>query len=199
MDVPSLIPTVWNIGILLHKQTTLGKHFGPKCNLFCGFRPGGPYSILICPNQILQKSNVFWRNKLCPFLSYLNNFPPSLWFGKLGQGHFIFFRLSSVPSYTGSIKILNEITVFNFDQSQWPNSRPIEIGWKKCRRKEYAFNNVEVKPESNNVLKTTIYKSKKKVAGLDTNKCHQFEKIKSRIHEFINSPIHQFKVQQNFF
>ena len=28
---PSLIPTLWNIGILLHKQATLGKHFEPKC------------------------------------------------------------------------------------------------------------------------------------------------------------------------
>ena len=28
---PSLIPTLWNIGILLYKQATLGKHFGPEC------------------------------------------------------------------------------------------------------------------------------------------------------------------------
>ena len=28
---PSLIPTLWNIGILLQKQATLGKHFGPEC------------------------------------------------------------------------------------------------------------------------------------------------------------------------
>ena len=24
---------LWNIGILLHKQATLGKHFGPECTL----------------------------------------------------------------------------------------------------------------------------------------------------------------------
>ena len=28
---PSLIPTLWNTGILLHKQATQGKHFCPKC------------------------------------------------------------------------------------------------------------------------------------------------------------------------
>ena len=28
---PSLIPAVWNIGGLLHKQATLGKHFRPEC------------------------------------------------------------------------------------------------------------------------------------------------------------------------
>ena len=28
---PSLIPALWNIGILLHKQATLGKHFRPEC------------------------------------------------------------------------------------------------------------------------------------------------------------------------
>ena len=28
---PSLIPTLWNIGILLHKQATLGKHFWLEC------------------------------------------------------------------------------------------------------------------------------------------------------------------------
>ena len=28
---PSSIPTLWNIGILLRKQATLGKHFEPKC------------------------------------------------------------------------------------------------------------------------------------------------------------------------
>ena len=184
-------------------QTNYGKYFlqaknfnvstkalwSVLCWLLLWFRPGGIYLISICPNQILQKSNVFWRNKLCPFLSYLNNFPPSLWFGKLGQGHFIFFRLSSVPSYTGSIKILNEITVFNFDQSQWPNSRLIEIGWKKCRRTEYAFNNDEVVSKSNNVLKTTISESKKKVAGLDTNKCNQIVTSKKRNHELTNSQI----------
>ena len=27
---PFLIPALWNIGILLHKQATLGKHFEPK-------------------------------------------------------------------------------------------------------------------------------------------------------------------------
>ena len=27
----SLIPALWNIGILLHKQATLGKHFRPEC------------------------------------------------------------------------------------------------------------------------------------------------------------------------
>ena len=27
----SLIPALWNIGILLHKQATLGKHFEPEC------------------------------------------------------------------------------------------------------------------------------------------------------------------------
>ena len=31
---PSLIPALWNIGILLHKQATLGKHFPPECILF---------------------------------------------------------------------------------------------------------------------------------------------------------------------
>ena len=28
---PSLILALWNIGILPHKQATLGKHFEPKC------------------------------------------------------------------------------------------------------------------------------------------------------------------------
>ena len=28
---PSFIPAPWNIGILLNKQATLGKHFWPKC------------------------------------------------------------------------------------------------------------------------------------------------------------------------
>ena len=28
---PSLMPTLWNIGILLHKQATLGKYFGFEC------------------------------------------------------------------------------------------------------------------------------------------------------------------------
>ena len=28
---PSFIPTLWNIGILLHKKATLGKHFRPEC------------------------------------------------------------------------------------------------------------------------------------------------------------------------
>ena len=28
---PSLIPALWNIGILLHKQAILGKHFWPEC------------------------------------------------------------------------------------------------------------------------------------------------------------------------
>jgi hypothetical protein len=28
---PSLIPTLWNIGILLHKQATRTKHFDPVC------------------------------------------------------------------------------------------------------------------------------------------------------------------------
>ena len=28
---PSLIPALWNIGILLHKQATQGKHFCPEC------------------------------------------------------------------------------------------------------------------------------------------------------------------------
>ena len=27
----SLIPALWNIGIILHKQATLGKHFEPEC------------------------------------------------------------------------------------------------------------------------------------------------------------------------
>jgi hypothetical protein len=26
-----IIPALWNIGILLHKQATLGKHFYPEC------------------------------------------------------------------------------------------------------------------------------------------------------------------------
>ena len=29
---PSLIPTLWNIGILLHKQATQTKHFDGQCN-----------------------------------------------------------------------------------------------------------------------------------------------------------------------
>ena len=29
---PSLIPALWNIGILLHKQATHLKHFWPKCS-----------------------------------------------------------------------------------------------------------------------------------------------------------------------
>ena len=81
----------------------------------CGFRPGGTYLISICPNQILQKSNVFWKNELCPFFIYLNNFPPGLWFGNLSQGHFTFFQFSGIPSYAGSMEILNEIKVFNLD------------------------------------------------------------------------------------
>ena len=28
---PTLIPALYNIGILLHKQATLGKHFWPEC------------------------------------------------------------------------------------------------------------------------------------------------------------------------
>ena len=28
---PSLIPALWNIGILLHKQATRIKHFCPEC------------------------------------------------------------------------------------------------------------------------------------------------------------------------
>ena len=28
---PFLIPALWNIGILLHKKATLGKHFEPEC------------------------------------------------------------------------------------------------------------------------------------------------------------------------
>ena len=31
---PSLIPALWNIGILLHKQATRAKHFGPECIIF---------------------------------------------------------------------------------------------------------------------------------------------------------------------
>ena len=31
---PPLIPALWNIGILLDKQATLGKHFGPECTFF---------------------------------------------------------------------------------------------------------------------------------------------------------------------
>ena len=31
---PCLIPALWNIGILLHKQATLGKHFRPECMYF---------------------------------------------------------------------------------------------------------------------------------------------------------------------
>ena len=31
-NLPSLIPALWNIGILLHKQATLGKHFELDCN-----------------------------------------------------------------------------------------------------------------------------------------------------------------------
>ena len=30
-NLPSLIPALWNIGILLHKQATHAKHFGPEC------------------------------------------------------------------------------------------------------------------------------------------------------------------------
>ena len=30
-NLPSLIPALWNLGILLHKQGTLAKHFGPEC------------------------------------------------------------------------------------------------------------------------------------------------------------------------
>ena len=30
----SLIPILWNIGILIHKQATHAKHFGPECILF---------------------------------------------------------------------------------------------------------------------------------------------------------------------
>ena len=30
---PSLIPALWNIGILLHKQATWTKHFCPECKL----------------------------------------------------------------------------------------------------------------------------------------------------------------------
>ena len=30
---PSLIPALWNIGILLHKQATHVKHFCPECNI----------------------------------------------------------------------------------------------------------------------------------------------------------------------
>ena len=30
---PSLIPTLWNIGILLYKQATLSKHFCPECTI----------------------------------------------------------------------------------------------------------------------------------------------------------------------
>ena len=29
---PSFVPALWIIGILLHKQATLGKHFCPQCN-----------------------------------------------------------------------------------------------------------------------------------------------------------------------
>ena len=28
---PSLIHALWNIGILIHKQATRAKHFGPEC------------------------------------------------------------------------------------------------------------------------------------------------------------------------
>ena len=31
--LPSLIPALWNIGILLHKQATRAKHFVGKCSL----------------------------------------------------------------------------------------------------------------------------------------------------------------------
>ena len=30
-NTPYLVPALWNIGILLHKQATLSKHFEPKC------------------------------------------------------------------------------------------------------------------------------------------------------------------------
>ena len=30
---PSLIPALWNIGISIHKQATLGKHFERECML----------------------------------------------------------------------------------------------------------------------------------------------------------------------
>jgi hypothetical protein len=30
---PSLIPALWNIGILLHKQATRTKHFDSECTL----------------------------------------------------------------------------------------------------------------------------------------------------------------------
>ena len=33
MTGTSFIPALWNIGILLHKQATLGKHFEPECRL----------------------------------------------------------------------------------------------------------------------------------------------------------------------
>ena len=35
---PSLIPALWNIGILLHKQATLGKHFRPECRILAVVR-----------------------------------------------------------------------------------------------------------------------------------------------------------------
>ena len=31
---PFLIPALWNKGILIHKQATLGKHFEPECRSY---------------------------------------------------------------------------------------------------------------------------------------------------------------------
>ena len=72
---PSFIPAPWNIGILLHKQATLGKHFLPECTYIhynikppshniCHFK----YILILCiwnynDNTILQ----IFAN-LCRFL-----------------------------------------------------------------------------------------------------------------------------------
>ena len=60
-NTPPLIPVLWNISILLHKQATHGKHFGPECKQKVGISVVKSYNVKEVLGLCLQsKTESLW-------------------------------------------------------------------------------------------------------------------------------------------
>ena len=95
-----LIPTLLNIGILLHKQATLGKHFCPECSLWTPPNPNLPkpghpslqsahFLLTATPARFTLKAHQDFPLSELSFVHLLYVFPSYL----NGNTHFFCFSL----------------------------------------------------------------------------------------------------------
>ena len=70
---PSLIPALWNIGILLHKQTTHTKHSWGECTYLLSEQPGENncwiMTSITCHQIFKSKQQRLFKFKIAPFQS----------------------------------------------------------------------------------------------------------------------------------